>query len=402
MPKIPTDYEALRQFCSVSSQRALLDALIATDPALSLLERYAAAAETLGVSTSTVTSRISSLKAKAAYQGYSPEHDMVHPVPETHYVKRVSTLYDGKGRVKSQWVKSDTKSENLYRIATEIADAIKEELPRVTIPQPATKWREEIMVGVPMGDPHVGLHAWAEESGEDFDLKIAERDLCGAVDRLMLSTPEAAECLIGNLGDFFHADNSEGVTLRSRHALDVDTRWAKVLRVGVKIMRYVVEAAARKHKRVRVINAIGNHDDHSSVFLTACLGHIFENEPRVTVELLPRKVHYHRFGRVLIAVTHGDTIKMDRLPLETAASVPQEWGETEFRYGWTGHIHTDTKKEFNGMVVESFRTLAARDAWAASMGYKAGRDMKAIVYHRDFGELERHTVNVAMLRKTEI
>jgi hypothetical protein len=63
----------------------------------------------------------------------------------------------------------------------------------------------------------------------------------------------------------------------------------------------------------------------------------------------------------------------------------------------SGHIHHDSKKEYNGVIVESFRTLAARDAWHASMGYKAGRDMKAILMHREFGEIERHVVTVEML-----
>ena len=58
-------------------------------------------------------------------------------------------------------------------------------------------------------------------------------------------------------------------------------------------------------------------------------------------------------------------------------------------------------KEFNGMKVESFRTLSARDAYAASHGYRSGRDMKCLVFHKDFGEVERHTVSVDMLRKDD-
>lgn len=42
--------------------------------------------------------------------------------------------------------------------------------------------------------------------------------------------------------------------------------------------------------------------------------------------------------------------------------------------------------------------MSARDAWAASMGFQSGRDMKAIILHRQFGEVARHIVSVDMLR----
>jgi hypothetical protein len=54
-------------------------------------------------------------------------------------------------------------------------------------------------------------------------------------------------------------------------------------------------------------------------------------------------------------------------------------------------------KEYRGGVVEYFRTLAARDAWHAGQGYRAGRDMRLIVMHKDYGEVERHRCDVAML-----
>ena len=47
--------------------------------------------------------------------------------------------------------------------------------------------------------------------------------------------------------------------------------------------------------------------------------------------------------------------------------------------------------------VESFRVLAPNDAWAENKGYRPQRDMKAIILHRDFGEVARHIVNPNML-----
>jgi len=89
---------------------------------------------------------------------------------------------------------------------------------------------------------------------------------------------------------------------------------------------------------------------------------------------------------------------MDKLPAVMAADRPQDWGQTEFRYWLTGHIHHDSKIEAPGCMVESFRTLAAKDAYASYGGWRSGRDTKVIVYHKDFGEVERHTIALAQMQ----
>jgi len=49
-------------------------------------------------------------------------------------------------------------------------------------------------------------------------------------------------------------------------------------------------------------------------------------------------------------------------------------------------------------VVESFRTLAAKDAWQAAQGYRSGRDMYAIVLDAEHGEVERHRCDIRQVR----
>jgi hypothetical protein len=72
------------------------------------------------------------------------------------------------------------------------------------------------------------------------------------------------------------------------------------------------------------------------------------------------------------------------------------WGKTKHRWWLTGHIHHQQVQDFNGCAVESFRILAPPDAWAAQKGYRAARDMKAVILHREFGEVARHTVSADM------
>jgi len=247
-----------------------------------------------------------------------------------------------------------------------------------------------------IGDHHLGMLSWDKETGEDWDMDIAERMLCDAVDALVGLAPETDEAMIVNVGDFFHADNYEGTT-KSGHALDVDTRWSRLVRVGIRTMKRCIETALTKHARVRVINEIGNHDERTSIMLSLALLEFYSNDDRVTVDESPSPFHYYRFGKNLIGVTHGNRVKAADLPGVMAADRAEDWGATEFRRWITGHVHHDQTKEYRGCIVETFRTLAAKDAWHHASGYRSGRDMKCLVLHTDHGEILRHTVGVGML-----
>lgn len=317
--------------------------------------------------------------------------------PAGHAVTGVSTLVktpDGG----LQWIK--TKAErNAEMVAAAFRQAIGELPPVKVIKSPGAGLKDRLTC-YPMGDPHVGMYAWGEEAGDDFDLDIAERLMLEATAQLVASTPATDHALIVNLGDFFHADTLDAVTRRSQNRLDVDTRWHKVLRVGIRIMRQIIETALTKHRHVRVVNEIGNHDEHTSQMLTLALDMLYENNPRVTFDVSPAKFHYHRFGSCLIGVTHGDTVKPEKLGEIMATDRRADWGETTHRYWFTGHVHHRRVFELPGCTVESFRTLAPRDAWHAASGYRSGRDMQAVILDRDLGEVERRVVNSTAALRT--
>lgn len=333
-----------------------------------------------------------------ARAGWSPDHDMTHEVPAPFHIRGVSTYYGADGELKGQWVKSQIDKDSH---AAALLDAIK------TIAEPFRGASElvappehvnaDLLTIYPMGDPHLGMLAWAAETGENFNLEIAERNLVAAVDRLVSLAPSSERALIINLGDFFHSDNNENRTARSGNALDVDGRWAKVLSAGIRTMRRCIDKALEKHAQVDVINEIGNHDDHAAVMLSICLAQYYENNPRVRIDTSPAAFHWVRFGKCLIGVTHGHTVKPDKLPGIMAHDRAQDWGETRHRFWFVGHIHHDTVKEYPGVTVESFRTLAARDAWHTAQGYRSDRDMKCDVLHREHGRIMRHVVGIEQL-----
>lgn len=339
---------------------------------------------------------------EASFRGEHPNHKRIveDPTPPGYLMKGVSTFYGADGTPKGQWVKTQVDQEQRIEALKQAIEKIADPISGLsdTPPTPKGSFVKNLMCVYPMGDPHIGMFAWHRETGENFDCKIAERDLFGAVDYLVGQAPAAETGLVVNLGDFFHSDNMDNKTRRSGHNLDVDGRFAQVIAVGLRTIRRCIDRALQKHKKVKVINAIGNHDDHTSMMLAITLAEYYSNNKRVEVETSPAAHHYHRFGKVLLGVTHGHTSKPERLQGVMAVDRAQDWGETLYRHWLTGHVHHDQMKELSGCTFESFRTLAAKDAYAAAHGYRSDRDMKCIVYHNEYGEVQRLTANIRLVR----
>lgn len=357
------------------------------------------AAKALGITKNAVGESLAMVKKKAALQGVSPDHDMTHAVPDGFKVKGVSTYYDKGGKPAGQWVKSTADQGRQRQIMEETVRILSMEVnglsPLVAAPKSTT---DDLLTVLPIGDPHHGLYAWALECGDDFDSDIAKRITLSAVDRLMSTTPNSKTCIILPLGDVFHANDQTNVTPGHKHQLDVDSRFVRVLGIGIETYRHAIVRALEKHEEVIVRFVQGNHDPQSIWCLAFTIHAYFSNEPRVKVDLSPSKFWFYRFGKVLLGATHGDTVKHEQLLGVMASDQSENWGLTKHRYFYTGHVHHQSVREYPGLICESFRTLAAKDAYAAGHGYRAGRDMVAIIHHREHGEVERHRCDIGMLQ----
>ena len=123
----------------------------------------------------------------------------------------------------------------------------------------------------------------------------------------------------------------------------------------------------------------------------------YRNEPRVIVHDDPSVYMYHQFGKNLIGITHGNRTKADNLGSIMSVDCEEIWSSTKFRYWYTGHVHHQSVKEYPACVVETFRTLSSKDAWHAASGYRSKQDMRCILLHKDYGEISRNTVSLAMI-----
>lgn len=320
---------------------------------------------------------------------------------DSFFVKGTSTLYDVNGDIKLQWVKTQKEYEDKYLAFKNAIDSLMENIDKSYEPKEFSKYvNEDLMSVYTIGDAHIGMLAHKDETGESHDLKLAEEDLINAMEMLVAQSNPTEECFIIDVGDYFHSDNKDNKTAKSGNVLDVDGRYHKVLDIGLLLTVKLIEKALTKHKTVRWRSAIGNHNEHSAIMMSSFIKAWFRNEPRVIVHDTPNMMMYHQFGKNLIGVTHGHTTKITNLPEIMACDCEDIWSSTKYRYWYTGHIHHDSSKEFRTCKVETFRTLAPKDAWHSASGYRSGQDMKCICLHKDYGEISRNTVNIDLVRNT--
>lgn len=333
---------------------------------------------------------------RLAEKGYSPQHDMTKEVAPGFLLKGTSTLYKDGEQV-LQWVKTKVDPARMLEMAKEFLAGVSDDISR-ELPTEAPAYKTTNLLNFfPITDYHLGMLAWDEESGDDWDMKIAESLATKWLEHAISTAPKADVAVLANMGDFLHWDGLAAVTPQSRHVLDADTRYTKLVRVAIRLIRRMIQMLLATHKQVHVIMAEGNHDEASSVWLREALKVIYEDEPRITLDDNPDPYYCYEFGNTVLFVHHGHKRKAEQVDQVLAAKFRKEFGRTEHAYAHVGHLHHLKALETTLMVVEQHRTLAAKDAYASRGGWLSERAASVITYHATYGEVQRATITPAML-----
>lgn len=357
--------------------------------AVDALEKYGsqtAAADALGLHRATYLNRLR--------QGIKAGLDqaIVHPAPQGHTIKGVSTLYGPDGQVLTQWVKTRADGEDPVEVAERMRGILEGLEPAPIVPAPVHT-ETDLLTVYAIADAHIGMRAWQRETGESYDVDIAVDRLRSWIGRLVASSPSSSEAIILDVGDLTHQDDGTNQTPASKHVLDVDGRYFRTLDMTIAAMADAVQMALAKHDRVTVVIIAGNHNPHSYMAVLFALAERYRDNPRVTVRKDPREFWAQQFGDNLIAAHHGDKAKAEQLVMFLADAYAAEWGDTKHRFLWTGHLHHHKSADIGGVKWEQLRAMTARDAYAYTRAYSAKAQLQAITLHRTAGEVQRQMVS---------
>lgn len=330
------------------------------------------------------------------------EHGDVFEVPDTHHLGKMTVQRDPEGRVVQDWIRvmpDDAARSAAMRAAV---DAFKEEIPRAAPVAAPVARNADLLCQYTVTDVHLGMLAWREETGNsDYDLKIAESLLDRWFATAIELTPNAQTAIFAQLGDLLHHDSHESVTPAHRNVLDADSRFQKMVRAAIRVIRKIVARLLAKHEFVHVVMADANHDPASEAWLRELFAAFYENEPRVTVDSGAGTYYVYRHGDVSLFYHHGHKRGVGNVDTVFAGRFREIYGATKFSYAHLGHKHSDELKTTNLMKVEQHETMAPPDAYAANGGWLSGRSAKVITYHKRRGEVFRSIVSAEMLEEEE-
>ena len=242
-----------------------------------------------------------------------------------------------------------------------------------------------MMFELPIMDLHLGKLAWGEETGEDYDLKIAEDLYRNTVEELLGKLKQCnlpiEKCVLPIGQDFFHVDNKNSTTTAGTY-VDSDSRWQKMYAKGVELLVWAIELL-REIAPVEVMYVPGNHDQAMSYYATYTLFAQYRNTDSVTVDLSPTQRKYIRYGVNLIGYSHGKEGKRIEHLMQQERS--EDWGETLYREWHLGDLHHEEAKEVGGVKIRRISSVTATDAWHAEKGYQSIRMAQAFVWDREKG-----------------
>ena len=374
------------------------------------LEKYGSkrsAALALGIERSTFRNRLSQANKRGintatqkqeVLHGWSPDHDLETPIPSPLVIRGTSTLYKD-GKVSLQWVKtklSDAKVEEAIKAAVE---ALAEDLPKYEpckLLSPSNN--DDLLSLFVITDYHLGMLADADECGNDYDTKIAEKLFVDWFTTAIKLSPNSKKAVFCQLGDLMHSDGWEALTPASKHVLDVDTRFQKTIRAAIRMIRKVIAMLLEKYEEVHVIMADANHDPASGAWLRELLAAVYEDEPRITVDQNMDSYYCVEHGLTSLFFHHGHKRKVENVDDVFVAKYRQIFGRSKYSYAHLGHLHSNQSVETNLMMVERHRTLAAADAYSSKGGWISGRDAKVITYSAEFGEVARLTISPELVK----
>jgi hypothetical protein len=249
-------------------------------------------------------------------------------------------------------------------------------LPRVT-DRPSLHVDDPHLLEMSVVDLHLGKLSWAPETGANYDSEIAaslhQQAIEGLWAKASVFAVQKILLIVGN--DFFNVNGASNATAAGTPQSE-DGRWAKTFRRGIAVLVAAIEFLRGKTPQgieVRVIR--GNHDAERVFMLGEVLAAMYAHTSDVRVINDVKKRQYMRWGTVLLGWTHGDGLKLDKLPLLMAGEADTLWAGARHREIHCGHFHTKKETQYHvgeeaGAVrVRVLPSLTAADEWHYNSGF---------------------------------
>jgi hypothetical protein len=388
------EYNDLLYFCNTERQKEYISTIISEGG-------IRQAARKLNISSSTINDALKKLRKKAVIRGGIglPQSGDLRQVAEGMILRGESTLTDMKtGEQILRWTKTSRDPAVTEEILQEMLQALKEDLPKYEATEHPKVESNKLLNLHTITDYHFGMLAWPEEVRDDaWNVDIAAKKLITLIQESIKHSPTASKGILAVLGDFFHFDGFEPITPRGKNQLDTDTRFPKLVRTSIQVLRKVIDILLETYNELHVIFVEGNHDPITNIWLREFFPIVYENDDRITFDKSPNPYYCYKHGKVALFWHHGHLTKMPRLAEVFASEFREVFGSTAYSYGHCGHLHHQKVFENSLMPIEQHSTFAPRDSYAARHGWNSQRVAKISTYHEEHGLVHETSIRPEML-----
>jgi len=355
--------------------------------AFNRLGNKSAAARELGIPRATLQSR---LEKAQRLLGLSAQAPNTGPAEHSTYARTVQ--YDGAGNVIQEWRKMSPEYQAFEALCDRLCKKVKGE-GRVQHRRTKKTDSKNTLFEFDLFDAHMGMFASrAYTRDANYDCKIATRTMIDAAETLASRAQRPQMSVVTLGGDMMHTDNRSNKTEHAKNNLDVDTRFNRIVDFLVAACTDVVDVVSAVSRETLIVVCPGNHDWHSSIWLSRLLSAYYNKCPNVTVlsQDSPRK--FFRWGVNGLWWSHGQRVSKVKWPQIIAAEFPKEWAATTFRHLKLGHFHHKVSlppisiEDQQGLLVEYLESICPVDAWHAEAGFVGSKKgASAFEYHKKHG-----------------
>ena len=296
--------------------------------------------------------------------------------------------------------KGDILDWNTFK--TQLIEDIKANSPEVKAKKFETG---NVCLEIDIFDLHLGKLGWKEETGENYDNKIAQQRFISAIGGLHdYSKSFDVDMILFPVGnDFFNSDYDYPYPQTTAGTpQENDLRWQKSFRVGRQMICQAIDYLS-EIAPVHIPVVQGNHDFQKAFYLGDVLEVRYENNANVTIDNTASPRKYFQYHNNLIGFTHGRPSNEgeQRLLMMMPQERPEMFARTKFREWHLGDIHHKRKvkvrdeEDFSGIVLRYMRTMKGTDSWENQKGFKGAiRGAEAYLWDKKDGMIANFNYNI--------
>lgn len=189
--------------------------------------------------------------------------------------------------------------------------------------------------------------------------------------------------------DFFHSDNYQNTTTNGTPQ-DVIDWYDREYEKGFDILANTINFLITQAKEVEVVLVQGNHDRTKGFYVAHALEVFFKEYKNVKFQRHHSTTKAVVLGSTFIGYHHGNSCKIDELPLlfATVPDFSKEFGNAKYREIHTGDKHHYMAKDIKGVRIQQMPSLSGDDRWHIDNNFiNSVRAGLVFVYHPEKGKI---------------